>query len=123
MTKPKKKPDMMGGANFLGRLIHWCLKWGCDFSLRNTAYNHPTMDVTRDYWARGEDHEIQSDGCLLDMSHSMRYVKCLIPEVVFTKGDRHIRIQASSLDDLYLRVEREHKRIYMELSVPMMGEE
>lgn len=104
---------------FLGSVMAWCFKFGCEVTLRNKAHNRPVMDPLKDPRAVGEFHERQADGTIIDMAHRTNHRVIEIPELVFSKGDKHFSLSAYSWDELMRRFEYEYKRIYMELSVPL----
>lgn len=109
-----------GKEEFLGHLIYWCFRWGCEVRLTNKAWNHPVMQPEKDYWARGEFHEQDKDGSLVDMAHRTNYKTIEIPELTFYRKGRSISIYGSTWDDLMNAVKHQYRRVYMELSVPLM---
>lgn len=79
-------------SEFFTTLVCWCFRWGCEFRLVNRIYS--SADVGS--WSK----------------------EIFMPEIVFSKGDRHVSFRAESLDELFRVIEYSHKRIFMELSVP-----
>lgn len=113
MNKDKDK------AEFLGAMIAWCFRWGCEVRLRNIAQNMPIM-TPMDVRACGEHHEWDRNGALVDMIHRTKHKIIEMPELVFSRGDRNVCISAHDWESLMLAFHRSHRRIYTELSVPMI---
>jgi hypothetical protein len=109
MKNTKSLPDNTGA--FLAAMIQWCLKWGCDVQIRNKGcFGRDILDV----YIRDEEDN------LLDLSQMAGKKKVVFPELVFSKNDRHISIYGMNWEDLAQRFWYEHKKIYMELGVPML---
>jgi hypothetical protein len=103
---------------FLGAMMHWCFRSGVEVILRNKAYNYPLMNPLQDVHAVGEFHERDRDGSLVDMAHRRRHAVIEIPELIFSRGERHVSIFAHDWDDLMRAFNYRHKQIFMELNVP-----
>lgn len=106
---------------FLGEMMLWCFKFGCEVQLRNKAQNFAPMNPLVDRYAVGEFHERERDGSIVDMAHRTNYKVIECPELIFKRGERQVSIVGHSWDDLLKHFEHSHKRIFMELSVPMFG--
>lgn len=97
---------------FLGAMMAWCFKFGCEVTLSNVVQNVPCFFNT---------HEYEPDGSILDMEHRTNHKVIEFPQLIFQKGERKYQISAHNWQDLIARFEYEHKRIFMELSVPFFN--
>ncbi len=112
------KMDLNKRQEFLGALMLWCFRWGCEVQLRNIAAYRPVMDPTNPN-AFGDSHERGPNGDLVDMVHRTNHQVIEIPELVFTRNEKKVSMTAHNWEDLMRAVEHQHRSIYMELSVPM----
>ena len=102
---------------FLGRVMAWSVKWGCDVTLTNRAMYQQPMRPQVDAFAVGEYHEMGRDGrTLVDMSSY--YSQVIIPCLRFSKGERHFEITGYDWKELMQMFEYKHKHIFSELSIP-----
>lgn len=108
--------------HFMASLLLWCFKWGCEVSIRNLAQQAPVIDPMSPH-AVGPFHERTRDGDLVDLAHRTNHKTIEMPELTFSRGDRHVRIAGTNWSDLMRAVEYRHRQIYMELSVPKMNYE
>lgn len=102
--------------DFLGKLIHWCYRWGCEVRLRNLHFQTP---YGRNQFSVGDRHEYDRDGSIIDLDQVFKTKQVEIPEIIFTRGDKNIKVNAMNWDELMIMLEHRYKIIFMELSVPM----
>ena len=113
MAASKSPGDPEEVPAFIGQLFHWCYRWGCEVRLLNKAWDYPRYTSVH---MVSDTFERQADGSLADLDQDRS--RSVIPEIEFTRGDRHLRICAGNWSDLIRRFRHEYRRIFMELSVP-----